>query len=196
VSITGFSQSVKINGPTGKGSDLTVAASADSADLLILIQGDTTKAITVYNHHLYMHSEGLCYVSTPGQMTIATGGTFERLFEDAIAYTAGHLNDFTHSDGRLTYTGTRTIHVTINCNISIESDEQAQVVQIRIAKNGTTIAGTNMTREFTNQNKDSCLGLNWMDEMVPTDYISMHGTSDTDGDQFQVNNLTLTIIRH
>ena len=139
---------------------------------------------------------GFTYVSTPGQMTIATGGTFEKLYEDNIAYTGGHLYNFTESNGRLTYTGTATVHMTIICNVSIESDEVAQIVQLRIAENGTTIAGSNMTREFTTQNKDSCVGLNWLVELETNDYIEIFGTSDTDADQFQVNNLTLTVSRH
>lgn len=195
-SLSGFSQSVKIDGATGKGSDLVTTTSVDSADLLILVQGDTTKSITVYDHHLFVHDEGMCYISTPGQMTIATGGTFEKLFEDNIAYTGEHLHNFTHSEGRLTYTGADNIHITIVCNLSIESDETTQIVQFRIAKNGTTIVGTNMTREFTAVNKDSCIGLNWMDYVLTNDYIEIYGTSDQDGDQFQVNNLTLLIIKH
>ena len=102
----------------------------------------------------------------------------------------------TESDGRLTYTGTPTIHATIIANVSIEADEVAQVVQLRLAENGTTIAGTNMTREFETQNKDSCIGLNWLIELATNDYIEVYGTSDEDGDTFQVNNLTLTVVKH
>ena len=168
---------------------------ADTLELtetVVKVDGD----LYVSGQTVSEYSCGLSYVSTPGQMTIATGGTFEKLFEDAIAYTAGHLHNMTESDGRLTYTGTATIHATINVNVSIEADEVAQVCQFRIAENGTTIAGTNMAREFETQNKDSCIGLNWLIELATNDYIEVYGTSDEDGDTFQVNNLTLTVVKH
>lgn len=139
---------------------------------------------------------GLTYISTAGTQTIATGGTFEKLYEGAMAYTGNHLHNFTQSNGRLTYTGVPEIHFTISCNLSVESGETAQIVAFRIAKNGTTIAGTNMTREFTNQNKDSCVGLNWLIELSTNDYIEIYGTSDTNGDVFDINNLTLTVVKH
>ncbi|KKM71972.1 hypothetical protein LCGC14_1425220 [marine sediment metagenome] len=88
------------------------------------------------------HSGGMTWVSTGGTQTIGTGGTFERLNEGAIAYTANHLHDFTHSDGRLTYTGTNTKHFCVAAFPNIESDEASARVQIRIALNGTTIADT------------------------------------------------------
>lgn len=141
-------------------------------------------------------ARGGSYISTAGTQTIGTGGTFEKLYEGTMAYTACCLHDFTESNGRLTYTGTLTINMAINCNLSGESGEAAQIVQFRLAKNGTTIAGTNMTREFTTQNKDGCVGLNWLLEMSTNDYIEVFGTSDTNGDTFDINNLTLSIVKN
>lgn len=139
---------------------------------------------------------GFTYVSTPGTMTIATGGTFEKLHEGAIAYTAGHLNNFTESNGRLTYTGVIMIHATVNVSMSIKSDETAQLTQFRITKNGTTIAGSNMASDFVATDHDACVSLGWLLELVTGDYIEVFGTSDTNADTFLINNLTLIIAEH
>jgi len=37
--------------------------------------------------------------------------------------------------------------------------------------------------------------LNWL-EMVTNDYIEVFGTSDTNADTFDINNLVLTVVKH
>lgn len=139
---------------------------------------------------------GLMYVSTPGTMTINTGGTFEKLDEGNIVYTPDHLYNFAHDDGRLTYTGIHTSHFTIRATVSLESGETAQEIQLRLAKNGTTIVGTTMTRTFVAQSTDTAIPLSWLDELATNDYYEVYGTSDTNADEFDINNLTLTITKH
>ncbi len=142
------------------------------------------------------HSGGLVYVSTEGTQTIGTGGTFERLNEGAIAYTSDHLSDFTHDDGRLTYTGTVTKHFGIVVNVTIESDEVAALIAIRLAKGGSTIEGTNMQHDFTAQDTDDSWGFCWLLELATDEYVEVFGTSDTNGDTFVLHNLTMCIKQH
>jgi len=140
--------------------------------------------------------EGLAYVSTPGTQTIGTGGTFERLNEGAIAYTAAHLYNFSHADGRLTYTGTPTIHVTITVALAAESGETTQVCNFRIAKNGTSIAATNMPITFTALDYAANTPLTWLDDATTNDYWEIFGTLDTSSDEFDINTLVFTITEH
>ena len=142
------------------------------------------------------HASGLTYISTGGTQSIGTGGTFERLNEGTIAYTGEHLHEFTHDDGRLTYTTDAEISMTIAASVSVESGEVTQEVQLRIAKNGTTIAGTNMQVEFTAVNGNASVSLFWMLDMDQNDYIEVWGTSDTSGDDVIINNLTMGITKH
>jgi len=165
--------------------DLTETVVKVSGDLLVGGQTLTTN-----------HSCALVYVSTPGIMTINTGATYEKLDEGAIAYTAGHLHNFTHDDGKLTYTGAATLHFTIVVSITVESGESAQVVQFRLAKGGTPIAGTNMSRTFRATSTDSAIPLNWLTELATNEYIEVYGTSDTNADNFTIVNLTLTVGTH
>lgn len=139
---------------------------------------------------------GICFVSTPGTQTINTGGTFERLNEGSIAYTGDHLYKFTHDDGRLTYTGTHNIHITLTVAMAIESGEVAQVTNFRIAKNGTTIAYTQMPITLTALDEAANTPLKWLDNAVTDDYWEIFGTSDTDADEFDVTTLVFTITKH
>ena len=142
------------------------------------------------------HSGGMSYVSTSGTQTIGTGGTFERLNEGAIAYTASHLHSFTHSDGRLTYTGTNTKHFDIAVYVNIESDEAAALVEIILAKGGATISGTEMRHDYRATDTDAVLSFGWLLELATNEYIEVFGTSDTNGDTFFVHNLQMIINEH
>jgi hypothetical protein len=195
-SIAGFSQSVKIDGPTGTPVDLTVTADVDSADLIFVGQAGVSKVANVHTIHEYGQHMGATYLSTPGTQTIGTGGTFERLYEGAMAYTAGIISGFTESNGRLTYIGDDVDNFIVLCSMTISAGEAAQVVQIRIAKNGTTIAATNMIYTFTATILDAAVGVNWILELNTNDYIEIWGTSDTNADEFTIQSLTMSIFRH
>lgn len=148
--------------------------------------------------HVYEgeHASAQTYVSTPGTQTIGTGGTFERLNEGTIAYTGDHLHEFTHDDGRLTYISPTEISMTVAATVSVESGETAQIIQFRIAKNGATIAGTNMPVEFTAVNRNAAVPLGWLLDMAQNDYIEVWCTSNTNGDDVIINNLTMNITKH
>jgi len=196
ISLSGYSQSVHIDGPTGTAADLSVASSADSADIVLFEQSGTSKSITAHALHTYAHDMGATSLSTEGTQTIGTGGPFEKLYEGNMAYTAGYLEGFTESNGRLTYTGTVTDHIIIICDLTIHSGETAQRVQFRIAINGSTLQGSNQSTDFTATTLDASIGLNWIGELETNDYIEIFGTSDTNGDEFDIHSLTLSVFRH
>ncbi|MBA7568551.1 hypothetical protein ES708_10280 [subsurface metagenome] len=140
-----------------------------------------------------VHSCGFMYISTAGTIAVTTGGTFEKAIGGTIAYTPGYLHNFLHSAGTLTYKGGAVGHFIVTTFVSIESGENAQVVKIRLAKNGTSIAGTEMTRDFTAQNRNSVLGTTWTLDLEPDDYVELFVTSDTNGDDVVFNNLTFNV---
>lgn len=139
------------------------------------------------------HNCGFMYISTAGTVTVTTGGTFEKVVGGTIAYTGAHLHNFVHSAGRLTYKDSVTKHFLITAFASIESGEVAQDIQIRLAKNGTTVAETNIERDFTAQNRHSVVGTTWMTDLETDDYVELFVTSDTDGDDVIFNNLVFSI---
>jgi len=141
-------------------------------------------------------SGGMAYVSTAGTQTIGTGGTFERLNEGAIAYTGAHLHDFTHDDGRLTYTGTNTKHFTIRVNFNIEGDEVAQLIALQLYKDGALIAATNDQHDYNVQDSDDSIGFAWLVEMATDEYVEVWGTSDTNADEFTLIGGSMVISQH
>ena len=186
-----YSQSLKIDGATGRSADLAAITVPDSSDQVFMERSDSSKSISYGN--FMTHSGGLSFLSTEGEQTIGTGGTFERLFEGNMAYTGVHLDDFTESDGRLTYTGSVLKHFDISAYMSIESGEVAQRIEIRIAQGGTTIEGSNMPLDFTALSSDRTLSTGFKVEMQTNDYIEVYGTSDTNGDTFTIHNFVLNI---
>ncbi len=156
------------------------------------IEGDLLVTGTTF----FTHSGGMTYVSTAGTQTIGTGGTFERLNEGAIAYTESHLHDFTHSDGRLTYTGTVTKHFDVAVYVNIESDEASALVEVILAKGGATITGTEMRHDYRATDTDAVLSFGWLLELATNEYIEVFGTSDQDNDTFFVHNLQMIINEH
>ena len=141
-------------------------------------------------------SGGMTYVSTEGLMTIGTGGTFERLNEGNIAYTGAHLHDFTHDDGRLTYTGTNTKCFTINISINIEGEEANQRVEIQLYKDGALITEIKDRHDFTAVDTDDSVGFTWLLDMATNEYVEIHGTSDVNADEFTVLGGSMVISQH
>ncbi len=168
--------------------------SLETSDLTeITVDTMNMNYLTVNSFINYERRGAMAYVSTGGTQTIGTGGTFERLNEGAIAYTAAHLKGWTHDDGRLTYTGTESTHFLVTVNVTIEGDEVAQLVQIRLAKGGSVIVGTNMQEDYTAVDTDDSMGFSWIEEMATNEYLEVFGTSDTNGDTFFVHNITFTV---
>ena len=183
-----------ITGYSGIEGTPTVVSEYEDYFLFWDYSDDGTLKKCVGNEIRNIHNSAFAYVSTSGTQTIDSNVTFEKLDEGTIAYTSTHRENFAHSDGRLTYNGTETIHAFINVDLSVKSGEISQTVRFRIAENGSTIAGTDMSTDFTAQTKSDCVGLSWLIELATNDYIEIFGTSDTDGDTFDINNMAILIM--
>ena len=107
-----------------------------------------------------------------------------------------HLENFSHSDGRLTYTGTPTRDFIVSVHASIEGDEVAQLIQIQIAEGGVVIAGSNMQADYTAINTDKAISTTWIVELATNEYVEVYGTSDTNDDEFTVHNLVMRIAQY
>jgi len=140
-----------------------------------------------------VHNSAVAYVSTSGTQTIDSNATFERLNEGAIAYTTAHLENFTHSDGRLVYTGATTRHFFVSAALTVQSGETAQLCRFRVAEGGVTVAGSEQSMDFTSQTKNQGRGLLWIVELATNEYIEIFGTSDTDADTFDIVKMVITV---
>ena len=147
VSLAGFSQSVKIDGPTGTADDLTVATSADSADILFLYQSDTSKSITVYALHAADYGEmGNIYGSSATEV-LHSADEWHAMFHTNITGSAPHLNSgFSFVAGK-DGSGTTTTAGTgdsINIADAAHGLTTGDIVTVQSASHDNTIAYVNV----------------------------------------------------
>jgi hypothetical protein len=91
---------------------------------------------------LFGSAYGSTYVSSTTTTTVSQTPTFTKI---AGTYTAGDLNGFTHLDGVLTYTGSLAKKFIVTASISATTTDD-DVYYFRIAKDGTSIEASQMTR--------------------------------------------------
>lgn len=88
---------------------------------------------------------GVMYVSTDAATSIAVIDTFVKV---AGTTTQVAARNFTHSNNRLTYTGTPDINATCLVSFSMTSAGSNQEVDFKIAKNGVVIDDTLIRRKI------------------------------------------------
>jgi len=119
------------------------------------------------------NSYGEAYVSSPAATAITTHGTYYKING---TYTSGQLNGFTHSSGRLTYTGTTIRMFHIQCCISATASNN-EIYFFRIAKGGTTIESTQIGRK-TSTTDLGAIACNGLVQLATNEYIELFVTSD------------------
>lgn len=122
--------------------------------------------------------------------TVTTGGTHYKV---AGTTTAGHLSQFTHSNGRLTYTGPRRWFnilavATITVNLS------GGIVHLRIAKNGTETADSEQHQKVTAAGDKGNMSVFADLELGPGDYIEVFCTTDVGQDAKEITAEHLALI--
>lgn len=122
---------------------------------------------------------GACYISTPAATTVTTAGTFYLLQGTT---TAIDTTLFTHSSpGRLTYTGTVTKTFFVTAMLSVTSSVNNLIIKIRIAKNGTTIAGSEQQYFKTTSTDVKPVSTQYVVTLATNDYVELYVTSDVNG---------------
>lgn len=123
--------------------------------------------------------------------TITTPGTYVKV---AGTWVVGPVSQFAGTTGgRLTYNGIKSIRVPITASISVEPTSGTnKVIALRIAKNGTTIANSQISVKA-----DSGSPLNmsspWQETLVPGDYIEVFVTNSSDTTSVLVSRAVLRI---
>lgn len=132
---------------------------------------------------------GGCYVSTPAATTVTVAGTFYVL---AGTTTALDLDLFTHSSpGRITYTGTTTRTFFVTASASVVSSANNILISTRIAKNGTTIAASEMQFYKTTAADTKIVSSQTIVSLAQNDYLEMYITCDSAGATVTANTGTL-----
>ena len=133
---------------------------------------------------------GFAYVATPGATSVVTGGTYYLV---AGTFAAGTLEQFTHSGGRLTYTGNGGGRLfSVDVSVSMTSSNNL-ITHWRVAKNGTTIASSEQMRKVATGTDVGNSSIHAEVELVENDYIEMFCTSDVGQDAVSITAELMTV---
>lgn len=142
-------------------------------------------------------SYGEMTVSSSAPTTITTGGTFQLLLGTT---TLGEATNFTMpANNVLNYEGATTHRFLVTISTSIESNHKDKFMMFRIAKNGTTIASTEIKQETFDkiQDDEQSVSLNHIVELEQDSNLSLFGSyeSGEDGQTLEAIKMVFSVIQ-
>ena len=96
------------------------------------------------------------------------------------------------ANNRLQYDGTPDILVKVNCTLSVNVATGSKLLAFRLAKNGTTLAPTEVEKEV--DNTFSALTVIGLVEMSTGDYIELWGENNDDTVNFTVDEMHMIAV--
>ena len=125
-----------------------------------------------------MHPSALSYyVSSSAETTIVTQSVYVKV---AGTTTQVSARGFTHSNNRATYTGTPDIHVFITASVSMTAAGTNVITAWRAAKNGTTIASSEVQRKVGTGTDIGALFIAAEADLSTNDYIEIFCANESD----------------
>ena len=131
------------------------------------------------------------YISSSAGTTVTTAGTYYKV-AGTTAYKS--LENFTHEDNKLTYTGTRPALVTITGNVSFSSDTSNILVTMAGAINGTVDPLGSSTHTLGVSGYVANVSGIALVTMQPGDYFELYCTCDNSGSIVTAEKLTIMCI--
>jgi len=195
ISLSAFSQSVKIDGPTGRFGDLTESTTVEFADLMVVERDDTTRKITYEDFSINNNpiiGKMLTYDDTPTGTTCTTAGEWYKytVDMDSLHSTNGSSNmTYSHANSELEILYAGRYMVMISLSVSCNN---ASLVHAGICKNGSVgnFGVTHYDVKFANDN----IGLSVHN--IPTlnvgDKLSFCYQTDNDGDVISTYHFVMT----
>lgn len=170
-----------------------------------IIKGDSTNIEAIQDERpsfiLEKKSTGLgvkppsfagLYISTPVETTIVTQDVFVKEAGTTMEVTSS--SDFTLSTaGRFTYTGTRTRRFKVDLVSSLTSVNNNQLIRLRLAINGTTVAESEQSKLGVNTIVGT-MPLTFLPELTQDDYIEVYIANGTGTTNVTVDNMNMNII--
>lgn len=153
------------------------------------------------NSALFQNCKGITNSSNQGQIAFTNNATptpiaTQSVFEKAEGTTtASAFNQkFTHTIGRLTYTGgiTKEFVVTATCAINSVSDASI-IVLARIAKNGATIPESEYQITTSGIKMDEHLDCQAVITLAQNDYVELYVANDSSASSITVTELNLLV---
>lgn len=138
---------------------------------------------------------GSCYAESQSTATtIAVAGTYVKI---NITTTAGDvLGRFTHSNNRLTYTGSKTRVFKIDSVLSMTSTTDGNQIALKLYKNGIAVNGTRAigtVRVSAGVNRANNIKPQGIISLSTNDYIEVWGTNLTNTDSVTATDFNLIV---
>lgn len=155
-----------------------------AALLLLFADGQAAGSITPQDMRDLIVSllevDGGYYFSVSSATTIGAPSTFVKVAGTTAATTVAP-EDFTiATDNRITYTGTRTVDVTVHATLSVSSASNNQVVHMAVYKNGTTkLTGSDMTTKTGTGGDVTHMSIVIDADLATNDYLELWVANDT-----------------
>lgn len=156
--------------------NVTNAVSAGSVNA----SAATFTILTVGGAPITGGAQGELWLEATAATTVASAGEFN-VVKGTTTAEASLLSDFTHATPfRLTYTGSATKVFAVNVNYSITAGGNNKLSSLRIAKNGTTIAKSEIDRFIGTGTDVGAGGLQTLVELTASSFIELYLTNKTD----------------
>lgn len=177
VNITGTLGSITVSGAvTADSITVSGAVSANSVNA----SSATFTTLTVDGQAVRGRSYGECYLTATAATTIASAGEYN-LAKGTTSAEAAFLSDFTHaSPFRLTYTGSATKTFSVSVVYSVTAAGNNKLSSFRIAKNGTTLAKSEIDRFISTGADVGAGGLQVLVELTANSFVEVYLTNKTD----------------
>lgn len=133
---------------------------------------------------------GNYYRNSASATTISVAGTY---YKAAGTSTAGRLYLFTHTDNRLTYTGALDTEVIIHGHLSMTTAGTADILGIKLAKNGTVIDNTVVRRKVGTGTDIGAAGITGITTLSTGDYIEIWVTNEDATASVTLDEYNLTV---
>lgn len=145
---------------------------AGNIDIVDLAGNYETTAVEGALQEIGNKPYGEAYIidTNPDTLSFLAGSTTPQKIEDT---TQGLIstNDITYSDGRITYTGTRTIVLPVKIHLSYDFGENATDVNGWVYKNGSTLGKGEFHRTIGSANSKGSSAIEVFVSMATNDYI-------------------------
>lgn len=123
-------------------------------------------------------SFGGLYISAAAATTISVAGAYYKAAGTTTLYGAEDTSDGS-TDNRIVYTGTPDRNFFVLASISMTSASSNQVISYKLAKNGTVIDSTYVTRKVGTGSDVGALAVAGYAALSTNDYLEMYVTNET-----------------
>lgn len=133
---------------------------------------------------------GECYLSANAtSTTITVAGTY---YKAAGTSTSGNNSQFTATNNRITYNGLKTNLFLVNCSASLSCGTPNQTLGCILAKNGSTIAGSEQEIRVSSASQSSNGNAKSIVSLSTGDYVELWVTNKTATNAVTVEYMNLT----